>query len=48
MQPLRVSVATLEEDIMFAGEVLGPSLTTMVLGLRWLRREGLLPPQALL
>lgn len=45
---LRVPVARLEEEILFGGEVLGPSLATAVLALRRLRKEGLLGPQPLL
>lgn len=92
LRAVRVPVSQLEEEIMFSGDVLGPSVTvrgvthafswtpdrnrhcgigvaegdferahstllplsfprspqTMVLGLRWLRSAGHLPPQALL
>lgn len=48
MKALRVPVKQFEEEMLFSGDVLGPTLSTAVLALRWLRKEGLLPPQSLL
>ena len=42
----RVPVGSLRA-LMEGGEMLMPSIVTLDLGLRWLRREGLLPPEEL-